>query len=81
MNPWEKRTTAGVYLSVRTPGDSTSVPHLPVLNKLGPRTQPGSIRKVLIQECSCHGWNHQGTRTLWTPEQEIKSIYLQFFYS
>lgn len=71
-----KKKTDGItvlHLGVSIPADCSGVPHLPVLDKFGPGTQAGSVRKVLIQKRSRHGWNHQGTGTLWTSGQEIRN--------
>lgn len=59
-----------VYLCFSIPADCSSVPHLPVLDKLCTRAKSGPIRKVLIQKCSHHSWDNQGTWTLWTPAQK-----------
>lgn len=68
---------AAIHLGLRTPADGPSVPHLPVLDKLGPRTKSSSIREVLIQKCCGHGWNYQGAGPLWPSAKQI-SVSLQF---
>lgn len=59
-----------VYLCVSVPADCSSVPHLPVFDKLCPRAKSGPVREVLVQKCSHHGGDHQGTWTLGTPAQK-----------
>lgn len=69
-----------LYLGFSIPAHCSRVPHLPVLNELGPRAEPGSIGKVLIQKCSRHGWNHKRTGSFWTPGCEKKKLFFLTTY-
>lgn len=68
------------YLGLSAPAESPGVPHLPVLDKLGPRTQTRAVRKVFVQKRCRHGGNHQGTGALWSPGQQEESPFIQILH-
>lgn len=55
------------HLCVSVPAHRPRISHLPVLDELGARAEPGPVGQVLVQKGRRHGGNHQRTRALWAP--------------